>query len=236
MATRSACIDKDSDGNSGARARLRLAEVRSASGAVRLDIGRVVERRDRGWCVATAGDDVLARRAPSCLIEPAEGDEVLLCRRDETIWVIAVLAHAEQPNPSRIVVEGDLQIRAGGRVSVGSGAGIDLTAASDVSVVAGRFDVNAVETSMVSDRLTLALRWMQAEVEHVRVVAGSVETAAERLVQRLQRSYRFVEDLDQLRARYLDWAADRTARVRAENVGVFAREVAKVDGEQIHIG
>lgn len=44
------------------------------------------------------------------------------------------------------------------------------------------------------------------------------------------------EGLDEIRAGTVDVRADDLASVRGENTIVSARELAKVDGKQIHIG
>ena len=58
----------------------------------------------------------------------------------------------------------------------------------------------------------------------------------ERLSQRVKRSYRTVDELDQLHARQLDYKVDKTMSLRAANALLTAEQLVKVDGGQIHLG
>ncbi len=79
-------------------------------------------------------------------------------------------------------------------------------------------------------------RLVQAEVAKVAVLAQEVDSVVTRLSQRAKRVFRFVEELDQTRAGTIDARAQGTLALRAENATISARVLAKVDGEQIHIG
>jgi hypothetical protein len=48
--------------------------------------------------------------------------------------------------------------------------------------------------------------------------------------------FRFVEEIDQTRAGTVDLRAQNLMAIRGENAVISARVLAKVDGEQIHIG
>jgi len=57
-----------------------------------------------------------------------------------------------------------------------------------------------------------------------------------RFSQRVKNAYRRVEGMDQLRAQHIDHAADKTMSLRGENTLMTAKQLVKVDGEQIHMG
>ena len=50
----------------------------------------------------------------------------------------------------------------------------------------------------------------------------------------MKRSYRAVEETDQLRAGQIDYVAKETLSLHGENALLTAEELVKVDGEQIH--
>jgi hypothetical protein len=52
----------------------------------------------------------------------------------------------------------------------------------------------------------------------------------------VKRSYRFVEEADQVKAQRIDYAAEKSVCLRGENALVVAEELVKVDGGQIHLG
>jgi hypothetical protein len=73
-------------------------------------------------------------------------------------------------------------------------------------------------------------------VAKVAFVGQELESVFTRLTQRAKRVFRFVEELDQTRAGTVDLRADKLVAVRGENAIISARVLAKLDGEQIHLG
>jgi len=200
--------------------------------AVFQQFGEVVAiERDAVVTVRTPLADVPAARAASCLLAPAVGDRVLLAVEDGgEAFVLAVLAQRD-PSAATISVEGDLSLRSThGKVTVAAREGIDLVTAAAARVVAAAVEVSARDAlSVVSDAV-------QAEVEWVKVYATTLDSFFERVSQRAKRSYRAVEELDQVKARHLDYAATGNAHVRARNTLLSADELVKLDAEQIHVG
>ena len=66
--------------------------------------------------------------------------------------------------------------------------------------------------------------------------AERVEARASRFLQRAKQVFRFVDELEQVRAGNYDLRAQGLAAVRGENTIVAARVLAKLDGEQVKIG
>ncbi len=191
------------------------------------EIGRVL-RRDRGcFVVSTAAGDIRCARAKSCLVAPALGDTVLVAAAATgRAWVLAVLDGTD--DHTRIEVDGDLA------VTVPDGA---FTVASRaVGVLSGRLDVNALDGNVALQHLTYVGRFLRGEVEKIRVHAGNLDTVLERFSQRVKRSLRKVEELDQLHARQIDHRADKAMSMRAANALLTAETLVKVDAEQIHLG
>jgi len=77
---------------------------------------------------------------------------------------------------------------------------------------------------------------LSAEVERLKVFAIRCEELFETLSQRVKRSYRTVSERDQLRAEQIDYAARENLSLHGKNAVVTARELVKLDGEQIHLG
>jgi hypothetical protein len=193
--------------------------------------------REGGAFVVRAGNRRLeARRATGCLVEPEEGDRVLLAWIGDERFVLSVLVR-EAASPTRLSVEGDMELRVpGGRFIVASQEGIDLTTPGETNVTAGKLNVNAVEGKLVVQTLEALGERLEASFSHARILAERVDSIFERLHQRVARSYRFVREMDQLRAGHIDYRADHVARVHAENAVITADDVVKVDGAQVHIG
>jgi len=200
-----------------------------------LESGTIVDRSGRELRVRADGADFSAARAKSCLVDPEVGDAVLVARTAAGSWVLAVLEGAREA--TSLVAEGDLEIRSrAGRIRIGSDVGVEMTSPAEVSVVAARFGLHAVDASAVFERMTLIGAKLRADVGAVKTIAGAIDSVVERVTQRAKRVYRYVEEFDQLRSAHIDYAAKGIACVRGENTVMTAGECVKIDGEQVHIG
>jgi hypothetical protein len=155
--------------------------------------------------VRTAFADVLAKRAASCLLDPAAGDRVLLATEEGgDAYVLAVLEKADK-GASTISVDGDLTLR----------STVDITGIEELSVLGGA---------------------VKAELGKVKLYASTLDGFFERIRSHAKNSHRTVEELDQVNARHIDYAAQESAHLRGENALVTAHHLVKVNGEQVHVG
>lgn len=199
-----------------------------------LEMG-VVRGTASGLVIELGGGPVAARRAKSCLVAPDAGDRVLCTVDGEQVFVLAVL-EGEAGATTRIVAEGDMKVQATGRLGLGAGDQIEIAAAREVGVFAGKLQVRAQAAAAAIEEIGLVGRSLEAHLQKAVVVAERMETRADRLVQRAKQAFRFVEALEQVRAGVFDLRAEGLAAVRGENTIVAARTLAKLDGEQVKIG
>jgi len=192
---------------------------------------------------ATGGLDVSlatgafpATLAKSCLVAPEVGDKVLCAIDGDGVYVLAVLA-GRAGAATKIAATGDLHLEArGGRVSVCGSEGVDVAGAGPVTIAGPEVHVRAQRGTVAVQELGFFGRLLQAEVGKVALVAQEVDSVVTRLSQRAKRVFRFVEEIDQTRAGTVDIRAQSLLGLRAENAVISARVLAKLDGEQIHIG
>lgn len=201
------------------------------------ELGTVTRIEGATFVARTEEGEHRARRAASCLLEPEVGDLVLLAvATDGRSYVLAVLEREEGAAGS-IVADGDLTIKlVKGRFAVAAQEGVELVSGKDVSVVSGDLRVNAVDGTVALTRLSFLGDVVRAEIAKAKVLAGSFDTIAERISQKVKRAYRIVEETDHLRAEAVDYVAKKTMSLRGQNALVTAEELVKVDGDQIHLG
>lgn len=173
--------------------------------------------------------------AKSCLLAPDLGDEVLCAVDSRGVYIVSVLS-GRPGSPTKIAVDGDLQLSAGGRVSVCGAEGVDVTGAGPVAIAGPEVHVRARRGAIAIEEIGFFGKLVQAEVTKIALVAREVDSVVTRLSQRARRVFRFVEEIDQTRAGTVDIRARSSLGLRAENAVISARVLAKVDGEQIHIG
>jgi hypothetical protein len=195
------------------------------------EFGQVRHVEGAAVTVRTTLLDVPAKRAASCLLDPAVGDRVLLAVEEGgDAFVLAVLEQ-KAPGTATVSVEGDLTLRAvGGRVSIAAQEGFEVASAAAARILAKAVEVSALES------LSLLGGAVRAELGKVKVVASAIEGFFDRVRQHTKYSHRTVEELDQVNARHLDYAAEESAHLRGENTLVTADHLVKVNGEQVHVG
>lgn len=196
----------------------------------------VTARAGDRFVARTATRDHEARRALSCLVEPAVGDTVLLAVAPSTCFVLAVLTRAEGA-PAELRLTGDLTLRlARGRFTVVADEGVELATGARIQMLAGELGVQAGAGEVFIDRLALVGSRVTAEVERVKTVAATLDQTLDRWSQRVKRVFRRVEEIEQVRAEQIDYAAETTLRAHGRNTVVTAEQLVKMDGEQIHLG
>ncbi|WP_437913823.1 DUF3540 domain-containing protein [Sorangium sp. So ce302] len=200
-----------------------------------LEAGRV-EQVSEAVVVHLASGRYEARRAKSCLVAPEAGDKVLCAIEPEGVYVLAVLEGREGA-PTKLTADGDLEVQArGGQVAICASQRVDIVSGGGVAVTGAELHVRAAKGSVAIEQLGFFGRLVQAEVAKVALVAQEVDSRLTRLTQRVKRVFRFVEELDQTRAGAVDLRAESMIGIRGENAVISARVLAKIDGEQIHIG
>lgn len=207
---------------------------------VEQEVGRVTGVEGALLAVSVDGAAHTAARAVSCLVAPEPGDFVLLAVVSGSTptrrFVLAVLER-EAGAAATVAVDGDLSFKVPhGRFTVAAQDGIDLIAAREMSVVSGRLNVNAVDGNVVFQELSYLGKLVRSEVERVKSFAQTVDVVMDRFTQQVKRSYRTVEELDQVRADSIDYVAKKTLSLRGDNTLMTAKQLVKVDGEQIHLG
>ncbi|AUX37101.1 MULTISPECIES: DUF3540 domain-containing protein [Sorangium] len=198
--------------------------------------GAVLRLDGSAYIVETEDGEVRAKRATSCLLEPATGDLVLLAVVNGARYILAVLER-EEGAPSRLVAEGDLQIRLQrGALGLSAPDGVHVQTGKDLSMVASTFRVQAKEGHVALGLFSFVSKLVRGEVDRAKLVGRSLDAHLERLMQRVKRSYRIVEEADHVRADRIDYAAKGNLAIHSENAKITASHLVKIDGDQIQVG
>lgn len=213
--------------------KIRATETTEWTG---LGAGHVITLGDRIGVELSTGETVDARRAKSCLTMPEVGDRVLCAIGVEETFIIAVL-EGQADAPNRLVSDAAVELSSRqGDVSVVAAGAVSVTGMDGVRLTGKELHVRAGLGTVAIDRLGFVGRELDAKLGRLALVAEQADQLVDRLVQKAKRVYRFVEEMDQTRAGTIDLRAEKLLGLRAENAIISARVVAKIDGEQIHIG
>jgi hypothetical protein len=199
--------------------------------------GIVIGREGGEVTVDTEYGELCARRAVSCLVEPAVGDRVLVAGDlNEDLFVIALLEQGDV-SATRITVDGDLHLGVpNGRFSIVSAQGVDMVSAGDISLTSSEFSVRSDKGHIFFEELSYIGRKVLAQTGALKFVGGIFDTIAERVSQKVKRSYRVVEEIDQVRSNQIDYRAEKNMSLKGQNALVTANELVKIEGDQIHLG
>jgi Protein of unknown function (DUF3540) len=203
-------------------------------------VNEKVNEKGGAWTVRLGGTQYSAKRAKSCLVAPSPADEVLIAfGRGGECFILAVLEGIEDDAKAvtKLRVDGDLEIHVGtGKFDVKAAHGANITSGTELNLTAQALSVRALQGSIFVDKLEHLGSRFKAEVEAIRVVGNACDSFFERVSQRVQRSYRTVEDLDQVKANRVDYAAETVMALRARHAVVHAEEICKVDAGQVQLG
>ncbi|MBK6515311.1 MAG: DUF3540 domain-containing protein [Polyangiaceae bacterium] len=200
-------------------------------------VGSAAEPPEGRYVVDSGAGELVARRAVGCLVAPLEGDLVLVARlSDGRAYVLSVLERDAEA-PLSLESERSILIKSSrGRVDVAAEAAVCLTTAGALALTSVAMTLSSGDTELRTGTLDLEADRATARLDRITVVAGLVESVFDTLSQRLKRSRRVVETIDQVRAETLDLIAGNAARIHAKCAVLTADQLVKVDGEQIHIG
>jgi hypothetical protein len=219
-----------------------MPQVSPPAAPPQLARGTVVGMIARRYRVRNHGleTSLIAEPAVSCLVEPNVGDSVLLALHDDGAHILAVLSRAggaDAGAATSIAVPGDLEISSDtGRVTLRAPKGLRSVTAGDAELCADTVRVSAREGTMAVSALRYLGKQLHAHVSQIHSVAESVESVASRVVQRADRVYRFIAEAEQVRAHYLEWAAELAINIKSKTTIMRSAELTKIDGQQIHLG
>lgn len=204
-----------------------------------LEYGEVVDESQEVLAIRTSFGNVTARRASSCLMQPRPGDRVLVSRdADGAGYVLSVLEQAEgHERETRLVVDGDLSIHARhGDLSLTADRNATLAAEDALALASKKISVHAGLGEIVIERLSVAGKALQIRIRRIRTVASSVEQTVRRLTQRLQDSFRYVEDQDEVQCGSARYLVEDSLTMQSRNAVHMAEEVVTINAEQVHLG
>lgn len=204
-------------------------EVVQETGTItKIDPSTLYVQTDRG--------NYAAQKAVSCLVEPQVEDVVLVaCSCDGGVYVLAIL---ERPtsSPTRVAVTGDLSVQVThGRFLVAAN-GLDFLSPSDISLNSSELQVHTQKANVFVEQMNYLGQRLHGEIERIKTVAGTVDSLIQRISQKIKRSYKTVEEIDQVRSEQIDYRATKNLNLHGKNALITANDLIKMDGEQIHLG
>jgi len=188
------------------------------------------------FTVAAESGVVTAKRAFSCLVEPLPGDRVLVSRASSGCYILAILERQGDQHAC-LAFEGDADLRLKqGRLRVAAQEGIDLVTAKDTALVSPELSINSVQAEVSIQHLSFFGTFLEGQIERIKLIGQACDSIFERVSQRAKRCYRWVDEIDQLKAGQLNYLVKKLMSLRGKYSVLTAEEDVRIDGDKILMG
>lgn len=202
----------------------------------RLATGKVLRPGTAAFRVVSGNEAHDASLAASCLMQPQEGDTVLLAFLENGVSVILAVLFRDETAKARLLLPSSSAVECPGTLTVRGAAGLDLQSGGTLSLESnnlaataetGTLHVSAVKT--VSDTAELCCRSLTTLGQTALSVFRS-------LTQCLGASRRMVEGDDETRAGNSTLVVEENATVMSKNGLTLAEETSRTDAKLIQLG
>ncbi|MGD8883046.1 MAG: DUF3540 domain-containing protein [Desulfobacterales bacterium] len=198
---------------------------------------KVVSQVDTFYSVETESGLYRVRRAVSCVVQPEVNDLVLVSLSSLGGGYILAVLEREQGAKATLSFDADVDIKTDeGSLSIASKQGIDLASPEEINLVSSSLGISSSKGEINIGRLTFLGNFFEGSLETVKLLARAFDSITERFFRRTKRSYRFVEDTDQVKTGALNYIADKSLMLRGTFSQMTAKEDVHIDGERINIG
>jgi hypothetical protein len=144
------------------------------------ELGRVIQAEGVKWRVRTNAGEYQARRAPSCLLDPARDDLVVVTRFDDgRSYILAILERAAGAAP-RITLDPSTVLYAErGALTLRANKGIRLVSNEAIGMIGRSLHLMADEGALVIRSLSVFSRLLHLDAIKTSLVASVVASIAE---------------------------------------------------------
>lgn len=199
--------------------------------------GQVLSVLSENQCcmVSTAKGVLKAQVALSCVLQPLQGDLVLLAETEAGCFIISLLQR-EQAVAAALHFPHGVSVHSQGGLALKSTGDLSLESASKTEVTSPIFNIAALKSRLRILDVVAQINHFQGRFSKLQWLAEWAEQKAERFRQRFGSSDRVVQHHDLQKAGNLVQQVEHTASLRSEHTIIKAREDVQVDGKRIHMG
>lgn len=214
---------------------MRNLAVNRMSREPRLGLGRIIEQTAQGFYVSTEYGTVMAFRAAGCLLEPETGDRVLIAWVDDgETYVLNVLTR-QNPENNTLAMPGDLSIQAGGTMHLTAGA-VEMNGQESVRVRTSQIELSALNGSAKLGALRFIAGTVSGNIGRMKTVAKSLETVADRVIDRLGRRHTRVEEVEDAQVGRVRLLVKDLFSMRSRSTSIISKDKVELDADQILLG
>jgi hypothetical protein len=183
--------------------------------------GQVQAKSKHGYIVKQhEAGTLLMQQAFSCAFTPEIDDEVSFIKSPNGQHYILNILHRNQASSAKIH----------------SQHGIELHTSQSIDLQSSELSVTNIKTEFTSTDTQIYSQTSNIQADSISVKAKSVETIAERSLQKFKDSFRIIERIEQTSAQDIIQNIKNVFLQRSKNADISAKGDIKINGDRIHMG
>ena len=195
----------------------------------------IVERNGELYYVEYTEGIIAAKRAFSCLIEPLQGDTVLITLQGEQVYILSILDRMDVSN-TRISVSGDLHFQAiDGEIGM-HGKHVTLEATETAKIASTTLGIGALHGEISIAQMTFWGNVIQCYSEKVKLVGDAIESFFKRMFHHAEHSQRYIAQQELVHCKNINYEAEQMLQLRGKLTQISAPGDVFVTGERVHLG
>lgn len=204
---------------------------------IQLQYGTIHSIDESGYQILTKAGKYSAIRAFSCIVEPAPGDKVMFGTDSGRHSHILSIIERPGSTDTSLAFPGNVTLNAGqGQLHLNGQQGICISSERNIKQTSEEYSVIAKQALFGIDSLTAVGSKLVSKINSIESIAGTVQTVADNLIQKLKNSFRSIDGVDQTHSRDVINSVDNLYSMRAKQAAILARKDIKIDAERIHMG
>jgi hypothetical protein len=191
--------------------------------------GFVVEVLNASFLVACNEGQVSCQKAEGCLIQPSEGDLVLVHREvDEMGWIVSVLMRGAAAKQCVVQIPSNSVIKAQDN-TIHFSAATTTFDSTELTINSSLFQVNCENTQFMG-------KLFQITAGTFKAVGQTFTSIADRITQYSHTYFRTTTGVDKTDAKQLEIRAEQLLRIKGDYTLIEGDSLVKAKGSQIHFG
>ncbi|HUU30240.1 MAG TPA: DUF3540 domain-containing protein [archaeon] len=204
--------------------------------ATGLATGEVRIAESPNFWVETGGSLSKACKAAGCVIEPETNDKVLLyIDPDGACYIISILLRNPQ-SPASMPFPDGLSIKIESGAFALESPDVLLASGGKLSLSGADLRIKATDGDVAVEKMAFRGCELKSSCDTIRLAARNIETVAGRLIQKLRRSYRTVEEFEESKIGRLRCIVNGMFFLKSKSTTVLAEKAVKMDGQKILLG
>ena len=161
---------------------------------------------------------------------------MLTAQGGDRAYILSVLARPDSSGrPAVLSTPGEATLNVPGRMEIWAET-VSLNSEEAVDIVSSRFDLRTVSARARFWDFHFSGNLLSGRIDRGRAVYRHLETAAERWVQRIKRSYRQVEEFEESRLGRIRMVVKGLFAVSSRRAAIQSEDAVSIDADKINLG